>query len=160
MGAQSWVGWGACVCACKGWGGWAAGRRPGRSSSLLEQPGRALDAAPLAAAALSGAARRGAGTPAPAGFTKRSESAYDPFGAGHSSTSISAALGMAVGRDFKGRKNNCIAVGGWVGGWEGRKGRGGAGRGGAGPGGDGRQPWCITWGRDCGSEEVRLPPAL
>lgn len=44
------------------------------------------------------------------GFTKRKESTYDPFGAGHSSTSISAALGMAVGRDFKGRKNNCIAV--------------------------------------------------
>ena len=46
------------------------------------------------------------------GFTKRSESVYDPFGAGHSSTSISAALGMAVGRDFKARKNNCIAVSG------------------------------------------------
>jgi 1-deoxy-D-xylulose-5-phosphate synthase len=36
------------------------------------------------------------------GFTKRSESEYDPFGAGHSSTSISAALGMAVARDLKG----------------------------------------------------------
>ena len=36
-----------------------------------------------------------------AGFTKRDESEYDPFGAGHSSTSVSAALGMAVGRDFK-----------------------------------------------------------
>lgn len=35
------------------------------------------------------------------GFTKRGESEYDPFGAGHSSTSVSAALGMAVGRDFK-----------------------------------------------------------
>ena len=34
------------------------------------------------------------------GFTKRSESAYDPFGAAHSSTSISAGLGMAVGRDL------------------------------------------------------------
>ncbi len=45
-----------------------------------------------------------------AGFTKRAESVYDPFGAGHSSTSVSAALGMAVGRDFKGRKNNVIAV--------------------------------------------------
>ncbi|XP_043711658.1 probable 1-deoxy-D-xylulose-5-phosphate synthase, chloroplastic [Telopea speciosissima] len=44
------------------------------------------------------------------GFTKRSESEYDCFGAGHSSTSISAALGMAVGRDLKGRKNNVIAV--------------------------------------------------
>ncbi len=36
------------------------------------------------------------------GFTKRSESAYDPFGAGHSSTSISAALGFAVARDLGG----------------------------------------------------------
>ncbi|CAI5477948.1 unnamed protein product [Closterium sp. Yama58-4] len=44
------------------------------------------------------------------GFTKRSESEYDAFGAGHSSTSISAGLGMAVGRDLKGRKNNVIAV--------------------------------------------------
>mmetsp|Transcript_12933 Transcript_12933/g.36383 ORF Transcript_12933/g.36383 Transcript_12933/m.36383 type:complete len:737 (+) Transcript_12933:138-2348(+) len=44
------------------------------------------------------------------GFTKREESEYDAFGAGHSSTSISAALGMAVGRDFKGRKNTAIAV--------------------------------------------------
>jgi len=44
------------------------------------------------------------------GFTKRSESTYDPFGAGHSSTSISAALGMAVARDFKGEDNNVIAV--------------------------------------------------
>jgi len=44
------------------------------------------------------------------GFTKRDESEYDPFGAGHSSTSISAGLGMAVGRDMKGRKNNVISV--------------------------------------------------
>lgn len=44
------------------------------------------------------------------GFTKRDESPYDPFGAGHSSTSISAALGMAVGRDKKARRNHCIAV--------------------------------------------------
>src|SRR5690606_15196454 len=44
------------------------------------------------------------------GFTKRSESEYDPFGAAHSSTSISAGLGMAVGRDLKGRKNNVISV--------------------------------------------------
>lgn len=44
------------------------------------------------------------------GFTKREESEYDPFGAGHSSTSVSAALGMAVGRDFKKRDNHCIAV--------------------------------------------------
>jgi len=44
------------------------------------------------------------------GFTRRSESEYDPFGAAHSSTSISAALGMAVARDFAGRKNQVIAV--------------------------------------------------
>jgi 1-deoxy-D-xylulose-5-phosphate synthase len=44
------------------------------------------------------------------GFTKRSESDYDPFGAAHSSTSISAALGMAVARDLAGGKNNVIAV--------------------------------------------------
>jgi 1-deoxy-D-xylulose-5-phosphate synthase len=44
------------------------------------------------------------------GFTKRSESEYDPFGAAHSSTSISAGLGMAVARDLEGRKNNIIAV--------------------------------------------------
>lgn len=43
--------------------------------------------------------------PVHTGFTKREESEYDPFGAGHSSTSISAGLGMAVGRDFKGKKN-------------------------------------------------------
>nr|AFI98878.1 chloroplast 1-deoxy-D-xylulose-5-phosphate synthase [Withania somnifera]AFI98880.1 chloroplast 1-deoxy-D-xylulose-5-phosphate synthase [Withania somnifera] len=45
-----------------------------------------------------------------AGFTKRSESEYDCFGTGHSSTTISAGLGMAVGRDLKGRNNNVIAV--------------------------------------------------
>ncbi|MEW9834593.1 1-deoxy-D-xylulose-5-phosphate synthase [Mesorhizobium marinum] len=44
------------------------------------------------------------------GFTKRTESEYDPFGAAHSSTSISAGLGMAVARDLKGGKNNVIAV--------------------------------------------------
>jgi len=44
------------------------------------------------------------------GFSKRAESEYDPFGAGHSSTSISAALGMAVARDLDGRDNNVIAV--------------------------------------------------
>ncbi|CAM6014574.1 unnamed protein product [Sphagnum balticum] len=44
------------------------------------------------------------------GFTKRSESEYDPFGAGHSSTTISAGLGMAIGRDLKGKKNHVIAV--------------------------------------------------
>jgi 1-deoxy-D-xylulose-5-phosphate synthase len=44
------------------------------------------------------------------GFTKRDESPYDPFGAAHSSTSISAALGMAVARDLSGGSNNVIAV--------------------------------------------------
>jgi len=44
------------------------------------------------------------------GFTKRAESEYDPFGAAHSSTSISAALGMAVARDLAGGNNNVIAV--------------------------------------------------
>ncbi len=44
------------------------------------------------------------------GFTKRSESEYDPFGAAHASTSISAALGFAVSRDLQGRKNRVIAV--------------------------------------------------
>jgi 1-deoxy-D-xylulose-5-phosphate synthase len=44
------------------------------------------------------------------GFTKRTESAYDPFGAAHSSTSISAGLGMAVARDLEGRRTNVVAV--------------------------------------------------
>src|SRR5690349_14217869 len=44
------------------------------------------------------------------GFTKRAESEYDPFGAAHSSTSISASLGFAVGRDLQGKNNNVIAV--------------------------------------------------
>ena len=44
------------------------------------------------------------------GFTKRTESEYDPFGAGHTSTSISAALGMAVARDLAGASNNVVAV--------------------------------------------------
>mmetsp|Transcript_58355 Transcript_58355/g.119350 ORF Transcript_58355/g.119350 Transcript_58355/m.119350 type:complete len:762 (-) Transcript_58355:72-2357(-) len=45
------------------------------------------------------------------GFTKRKESEYDCFGAGHSSTSISAALGMSVGKQLTGKRtNNCIAV--------------------------------------------------
>ena len=44
------------------------------------------------------------------GFTKRAESDYDPFGAAHSSTSISAGLGMAVARDLSGGDNNVIAV--------------------------------------------------
>ncbi|MEQ8393842.1 1-deoxy-D-xylulose-5-phosphate synthase [Thalassobaculum sp.] len=44
------------------------------------------------------------------GFTRRSESEYDPFGAAHSSTSISAGLGMAVARDLKGERFNVVAV--------------------------------------------------
>lgn len=44
------------------------------------------------------------------GFAKRSESEYDAFGAGHSSTSISAALGMAIARDRLNRPNHCVAV--------------------------------------------------
>ena len=44
------------------------------------------------------------------GFTRRSESDYDPFGAAHSSTSISAGLGMAVARDLAGRNNNVVCV--------------------------------------------------
>ncbi|MBT9446948.1 MAG: 1-deoxy-D-xylulose-5-phosphate synthase [Hyphomonadaceae bacterium] len=44
------------------------------------------------------------------GFTKRSESAYDPFGAAHAATSISAALGFAAARDSKGENNHVIAV--------------------------------------------------
>jgi len=45
------------------------------------------------------------------GFTKRKESEYDCFGAGHSSTSISAALGMSVGKSLLGKSvNNCVAV--------------------------------------------------
>ncbi len=44
------------------------------------------------------------------GFTKRAESPYDPFGAAHSSTSISAGLGMAVARDLAGGNNNVVAV--------------------------------------------------
>ena len=44
------------------------------------------------------------------GFTKRSESAYDPFGAAHSSTSISAGLGMAVASGMKGESRNVVCV--------------------------------------------------
>ncbi|WP_422679865.1 1-deoxy-D-xylulose-5-phosphate synthase [Chelatococcus albus] len=51
--------------------------------------------------------RKGGGL---SGFTKRSESEYDPFGAAHSSTSISAGLGMAVARDLAGEKRNVVAV--------------------------------------------------
>jgi len=45
-----------------------------------------------------------------AGFTRRAESEYDPFGAGHSSTSISAGLGMAVASAMQGRPRNVVAV--------------------------------------------------
>lgn len=44
------------------------------------------------------------------GFTNRAESEYDPFGAGHSSTSISAGLGMAVASDLAGEKRNVVSV--------------------------------------------------
>src|SRR5271170_6925731 len=44
------------------------------------------------------------------GFTKRAESPYDPFGAAHSSTSISAGLGFAKARDLSGGKHNVVAV--------------------------------------------------
>ena len=44
------------------------------------------------------------------GFTKRAESQYDPFGTAHSSTSISAGLGMAVARDLEGKNNSIISV--------------------------------------------------
>ncbi|RKX17651.1 MAG: 1-deoxy-D-xylulose-5-phosphate synthase, partial [Candidatus Zixiibacteriota bacterium] len=48
----------------------------------------------------------------PSGFPKRSESNHDAFGAGHASTSISSALGMAVARDLAGQKHKVIAVAG------------------------------------------------
>lgn len=51
--------------------------------------------------------RKGGGL---SGFTKRKESIYDDFGAGHSSTSISAGLGMAVARDLKNDDNHVVAV--------------------------------------------------
>lgn len=51
--------------------------------------------------------RKGGGL---SGFTKMSESKYDAFGAGHSSTSISAGLGMAAARDIKGETNNVVCV--------------------------------------------------
>src|ERR1700719_135500 len=51
--------------------------------------------------------RQGAGL---SGFTKRAESEFDTFGAGHASTSISAGLGMAVARDLSGGRNNVVAV--------------------------------------------------
>ncbi|MEB3325993.1 MAG: 1-deoxy-D-xylulose-5-phosphate synthase N-terminal domain-containing protein, partial [Cyanobacteriota bacterium] len=45
-----------------------------------------------------------------AGYLKRSESRFDHFGAGHASTSISAALGMALARDRRGESFKCVAV--------------------------------------------------
>ena len=51
--------------------------------------------------------RKGGGL---SGFTKRAESEYDPFGAAHSSTSISAGLGFATARDLAGKENNVISV--------------------------------------------------
>ncbi|WP_298918630.1 1-deoxy-D-xylulose-5-phosphate synthase [uncultured Algimonas sp.] len=51
--------------------------------------------------------RKGGGL---SGFTKRAESEYDPFGAAHSSTSISAGMGFAVARDLAGRNNNVVSV--------------------------------------------------
>ncbi|MGJ8559020.1 MAG: 1-deoxy-D-xylulose-5-phosphate synthase [Litorimonas sp.] len=51
--------------------------------------------------------RKGGGL---SGFTKRAESEYDPFGAAHSSTSISAGMGFAVARDLDGRDNNVVSV--------------------------------------------------
>src|SRR5688500_11574114 len=44
------------------------------------------------------------------GFLKRSESEYDTFGAGHAATSISAALGMAAGRDIRGEDFKVVAI--------------------------------------------------
>ncbi|MFL5150457.1 MAG: 1-deoxy-D-xylulose-5-phosphate synthase N-terminal domain-containing protein, partial [Microvirga sp.] len=44
------------------------------------------------------------------GFTRRAESEFDPFGAAHSSTSISAALGMAVAARIKGESRKCVAI--------------------------------------------------
>jgi len=54
-----------------------------------------------------GTLRQGGGL---SGFTRRVESPYDPFGAAHASTSISAGLGMAVARDLAGGSNNIICV--------------------------------------------------
>jgi len=51
--------------------------------------------------------RKGGGL---SGFTKRAESEYDPFGAAHSSTSISAGMGFATARDLDGRSNHIISV--------------------------------------------------
>jgi len=54
-----------------------------------------------------GTLRQGGGI---SGFTKKAESEYDPFGAGHSSTSISAGLGMAVAAELSGEPRNVVAV--------------------------------------------------
>ena len=51
--------------------------------------------------------RKGGGL---SGFTKRSESEYDPFGAAHSSTSISSTLGIAVAKKLSNNNNNVVAV--------------------------------------------------
>ena len=51
--------------------------------------------------------RKGGGL---SGITKRTESEFDPFGAAHSSTSISSTLGMAVAKKLSNNKNNVIAV--------------------------------------------------
>src|ERR1700691_4855904 len=74
---------------------WTSAIRPIRTRSL-----------PTAATAFARSPRAAACS----GFTKRAESEYDPFGAAHSSTSISAALGMAVARDLQDKQNNVIAV--------------------------------------------------
>jgi 1-deoxy-D-xylulose-5-phosphate synthase len=54
-----------------------------------------------------GTIRRGGGL---SGFAMRSESPYDPFGAGHASTGVAAALGMALARDLAGRRETIVAV--------------------------------------------------
>jgi 1-deoxy-D-xylulose-5-phosphate synthase len=54
-----------------------------------------------------GTIRKGGGI---SGFAMRSESPYDPFGAGHASTAVSSALGMALARDLMGGKENVVAV--------------------------------------------------
>ena len=54
-----------------------------------------------------GTIRKGGGI---SGFAMRSESPYDPFGAGHASTAVAAALGMALARDFAGNDETVVAV--------------------------------------------------
>ena len=74
----------------------------GRRASMLsaQDPDRAPGSDPDAAAWVAGCR----------GFTKRSESEYDPFGAAHSSTSISAALGFAIANKIAGKPGKAIAV--------------------------------------------------